>query len=512
MLAVIAAGYLHVLGAPFQYDDLSSIRDNPALDRPTDLGAIWRFRPPRFIVHLSLAWNLALTGRAPWGLRLVNLLIHFAAALLVGWIASELARRLRGPPAGEAESIGLVAALLFAAHPLATQAVTYLIQRTASLAAALELLAVALYLRARDRPGWVLWIASWAVALLAAFTKEMAVALPVAIAFLEWRLRRAGARGAPWARLVPYALVIPAILLSTRLPAGELGRAVTNWRETADISRLSYLATQLTVVPRYLGLWLWPAGQNLDPDVPVRAGFDAAAGLGLALLAAVTAAAFALGRRAPLVPVGWAWFLITLAPESSVFPIRDVMVEHRAYLPMAGLAWGVACLIVSVVHGVRARHALVAAIVIALVTVTVARNRVWRTPESLWSDVTRKSPAKARGFENLGLAVQDLGRFAAAESLYAQAIALDSSDVYARVNLGALRGRQGRYRDAIEVLDEAQSLAPDQIEVLTNLGNAWWGLGDTTRAATYYERALVVAPGATRPALNLRRMRGEDVR
>jgi hypothetical protein len=117
---------------------------------------------------------------------------------------------------------------------------------------------------------------------------------------------------------------------------------VTGWRETADIPRLAYLATQLIVVPRYLGLWIWPRGQSLDPDVAVRTGLDGPAILGLGILVLLTVGAIAIRRRHPLVALGWAWFLVTLLPESSLFPIRDVCVEHRAYLPMAGLCWAAA--------------------------------------------------------------------------------------------------------------------------------------------------------------------------
>ena len=69
--ALLAVGYAHTLGYPYHYDDFYSIRDNPALHRPLDLGAIWRFRPSRVVTHLSLAWNLAIAD-SPTSLRLVN--------------------------------------------------------------------------------------------------------------------------------------------------------------------------------------------------------------------------------------------------------------------------------------------------------------------------------------------------------------------------------------------------------------------------------------------------------
>ena len=92
---VIVAGYLHTLNYPFHFDDFDWIRDNPALRPPLDLAAIWDFRPSRFVADLTFALNQVMTGASPASYRTTNLLIHWLAALLVGWIAAELARAAR---------------------------------------------------------------------------------------------------------------------------------------------------------------------------------------------------------------------------------------------------------------------------------------------------------------------------------------------------------------------------------------------------------------------------------
>ncbi len=525
---IVLIGYGHTLSYPFLYDDVSSIRDNAVLDRPGDLRALWSFRPSRIIVHLSLAWNVALGGRDPAAMRAVNLVIHALCALLVGWIAFELSRllaRARGDanargsqtrgtgalrsPAWQPappELVGLCAALLFAAHPLATQAVTYLIQRTTSLAALFELAAVALYLRARAGGPGMLWVASWTAALLAAFTKEMAVILPVAIGLIEWTLRRAGSRGPGATKLAPYLLVIPLIGWAAQLHSDELGRAASGLRETADISRWSYLLTQWVVIPRYLALWLFPRGQNLDPDVAIRLAPDTTVLLGLAVLVGASVVAFRLAKRRPLVLTGWAWFLVCLIPESSIVPIRDVMVEHRTYLPMAGLTWAAAALLAPPSFR-SARLVVLMLLVFVLAGVTRERNRTWRDALALWSDVAAKSPLRPRGHNNLAMALDALGRSTEAEASYKRALALDPRYLYARVNLGRLYGMEGRYREAITMLEQARQIDPGQVEVWNNLGLAWWGLGDAARAADAFEDALEVAPGAREPAENLARLR-----
>jgi protein O-mannosyl-transferase len=551
-VALLVVGYGHTLGYSYHFDDFSSIRDNPVLRSPGDLGAIWGFRPSRVVVYLSLAWNLAIADSLV-ALRVVNVLIHAAASLLVGWIAAELwslfAARSTVPPADAkargrgraarsaapgrvgrgapgatpgwdpvATQVGAVATLLFVAHPLATQAVTYLIQRTTSLAALLELAAIAAYLRARAGGAFGWWVASWAAALLAGLTKEMSVALPALVIAIEVALRGAGAPGRARAwQLAPFLILLPLVAMTASLHAMVLGGTPTGLRETDEVSRTTYLLTQLTVIPRYLELFVWPSGQTLDPDVPWIHRPEPAAMLGLAVLAGLVVLAFAVRRRLPLVALGVVWCLVALMPESSVIPIRDAMVEHRMYLPMVGLAWASAALLAAGA-GLAANRGLMRgpwlpwaglALSLVLAGATHARNRVWRDELTLWTDAALRAPLKARPHNNRGVALQELGRFAEAESAFRRTVAAEAGkNVSGLLNLGKLYGTSGRFTDALAVLIEAQRIEPRNLKVLNNLGSAWWALGDTAQAAAAYEQALLVEPGEPRVISNLARMRG----
>jgi tetratricopeptide (TPR) repeat protein len=349
----------------------------------------------------------------------------------------------------------------------------------------------------------------------------MSAALPLLVLAIEWRLRRsttragAGAlpvRRAGFAPLVPYAAVWLALFLTTRLPTAKLPLGVAGFRETAEIPRFAYLLTQLTVVPRYLALALWPRGQSLDPEAAIHAAPDARVLVGLGVLLAAGAAAAWSARRRPLVLAGWLWCLIALLPESSLIPIRDVMVEHRMYLPLAGLAWIAAALLADL-PGRRAwRVAVPAALVLALTGATQVRNRVWRNEVTLWSDVIVRAPNLARGHNNLAMALEQGGEVARAEAEYRRALALDGDYLYGLVNLGRLYGIEGRYREGLELLQHAESLAPEAPDVLNNLGLTWLALGDSARAADAWLRAAAAAPGAVEPALNLARLRALESR
>src|SRR5215470_2683061 len=155
--------------------------------------------------------------------------------------------------------------------------------------------------------------------------------------------------------------------------------------------------TQSVVVPRYLALVAFPYGFNVDHDIAVERQLSPSVVGGALFLTALLAFALYAIRRWPLMGFGIAWCFSTLSVESSVLPIRDVMVEHRMYLAMPGIglvvAYGFAWLLV------RRRGVAVAAGVVALTllaVLTVLRNEVWRTPLALWTDALSKSPNKAR--------------------------------------------------------------------------------------------------------------------
>lgn len=513
---VVLAGYLHTLSYPFQFDDLFNIQANTALADPLDVAANWRFRPSRVVVSLSLALNGALAGLTPRGLRIGNLLIHIVASLLVGWLAKELTQRLAPGARKEGArsrapspaTVGLLSALLFAAHPLATQAVTYLIQRTTSLAALLELAALAAYLRARDSGATRFWLASWACALLAALTKEMAIALPFLIALTEIALRRAGPSGRP--RLVmfaPYLAVVPLVAWAAQLPWGLAGEMIPAVRQSEHISRLAYLATQCLVIPRYLGLVLWPQGQSLVHDVALHTRVDLPVFGGLAVLVALSLGAWWLRTRAPIVAYGWAWFMIAILPESSIFPIADLMNEHRTYMPLGGLAMGAATGLAAWSGARGARWMIPAALIVALTVTTHVRNRVWRNETTLWSDVLRRAPGNALALNNLGLEFRKAGRFDESESAFRRAILAEPWRANAYLNLGSLLGARGRTADAVAVLDSAAAAAPREWRVFNSLGSANWLAGDTTAAARAYLRAIALAPGEPTPRAALAQMR-----
>jgi protein O-mannosyl-transferase len=531
---LVAAGtvlaYANALDGAFLFDDFGAIVDNPGLRQP-GLPATWW--SPRWVGDLTFALNFKLGGLEVLGYHLVNLVIHVANGLLVFALARTILRTpaLREAAAGPLlrRHLPLVAATLFALHPMATQAVTYVVQRYASLATLFFLVALLLHLRARlaleeggrARAGAA---AGFALAVLAAAcamkTKEIAFTLPVVALGLELLCFQGplGRRALLLGPLAATALLVPLAHLGAE-PAARLGRALA---ETDTIPRGIYLLTQARVVVTYLRLLFLPVGQHLDRDFPLSASIlDPAVLLSLGLLAALLwlalwrlAAARRAGRAAGVLAfLGVGWFFVTLSVESSVLPIRDVFFEHRVYLPSVGwaIAVGTALLVglerlrLGLAPGLQV-GALVLVVGAPLGAATHARNHVWKDELSLWGESVARSPGKARPHHALGVALANAGRVPEAIEQYQLALRLKLGYPEALVNLGDAYRAIGREEDALRIYQQTVLVAPTVPEAHNNLGAMYEARGRLAEALGCYREALRLDPRQAHARRNLARL------
>jgi len=272
--------YSNTFHAPFVFDDEPSITDNTVI---RELGNFflndsgYRYNPRRFIGYLSFAVNYHLNGLDVTGYHLFNIAVHLINALLV---FSLVRLSFRTPVLKDsslftsADVIAFLSAVLFVAHPVQTQAVTYIVQRVTSLAVLFSLSALVFYARwrlalesgrssARSLPLYILSIVS---IILAMKTKEISFTLPVLIVLFDiffFRKLRPG-------YLVPVLLtmiIIPLDMLHVAKPLGEIISDVsTVTRVKSALSRWDYLFTQFAVIVTYLRLLIFPVNQNLDYD------------------------------------------------------------------------------------------------------------------------------------------------------------------------------------------------------------------------------------------------------
>lgn len=530
LVALVAlAAYSNSFRVPFFLDDISSILENKVVrDLPTFLsGAGYAFNPRRVIAYFSVALNYRFGGLDVWGYHAVNLLIHFATAILVYWLVRLTLRTSFGSSvtAQPSESstayrtVPLLTALLFVAHPVQTQAVTYIIQRTAALATLFYLLSVACYVKARlsqegkesllTPQALALYLLSLAAALAAMRTKEIAATLPIAILLFEFSFFGTSMRKklVLLAPLLLTLLIIPVGMLQAGKPPGELLSDVSEMtRETLTISRGDYLLTQFSVIATYLRLLFLPVNQNLDYDYPVyHSLFTPKVALSFLLIAGFLALAACLYRLSArrdeksaalrVIGFGILWFFLTLSVESSLIPIRDVIFEHRLYLPSFGffvaLATAAALLLAK---RERLLILLAACAVVALACATWQRNAVWKDHLTLWGDTVAKSPEKSRPNDNYAKALSDAGQTQEALAYAQRAIQADPQNAYAHYNAGRILDKLNRGSEAIGWYLAAIGIKPDLKEAYNNLAVDYLLEGKVEKAAEIYRRVLEKDP------------------
>lgn len=376
-----------------------------------------------------------------------------------------------------------------------------------------------------------------ALSLLAAFaamnSKEIAFTLPLAIVWLELcffgqqSVRRTMVRLLPWLLLLLY---IPWLMFGSSntafsnqpAPASEATTVVpvvanTPAGQVSALPRQSYLFTQFSVFLNYLRLIVWPAGQNIDHDPAVyytllawRPPFAQATGgkpaLGLAVLILLAVVAIRSRRVNPLLAFGLGFFLLTWALESTFYPLVELMVEYRMYLPLAGVSLAAGALLAAILgrlgadqrparqDGGQAALGIAGVLLILLAIAALSRNGLWRDPVLLWQDAAAKSPQRARPVHNLGSIYLETGQYALAQHYLERAVALDPYRAVAHANLGTALMQQGRLAEAERHMRTAMRLKPDLAAIAGNLAQLYIQQGRWDEAKALLEEALARDP------------------
>jgi tetratricopeptide (TPR) repeat protein len=344
---LISTGFLvywNSLSTPFLFDDESSILKNAQIRALSALGSV--LSPPRAtpvagrpLVNLSFALNYALGGLDVRGYHVFNLGIHILAALILFGIV----RRTLGMPALRARfgarSTGLAwaCAMVWMLHPLQTEAVNYLSERTESMMGLFYLLTLYCSIRAAGERGASMWrVASVLACASGMACKESMVTVPVIVAlydrvFLFDSLKESfRARGSLYAALAATWLGLAALMFGgPRSDSVGFSIGTSPW---------TYLLNQTLMIVRYLRLTVWPRGLVLDYGLPQTLVLGDVLPAALFVVCLLLATVVALVYRPRLGFLG-AWFFITLAPTTSVIPIvTEVGAERRMYLPLAAVA------------------------------------------------------------------------------------------------------------------------------------------------------------------------------
>ena len=483
----------------------------------------------RPVTDLTFAMNYAYGGLDTRAYHLTNVALHLAAVVLIFFLTKRVLARVGWPTP---ERLSLAIAGAFALHPLHSQAVSYLSQRSEVLASVGYLATLLLLFEAEERGiatlrGASAFGAALVVFVLALGAKTIAVTLPCAYLLCSWAFPAAasplpgGARHSSRSRL---QMAAPFLALSVLFAARQIS-SVRGSRhagfDTIGMDPWRYLLTQFRVLLTYLRLVAWPSGLNFDRAFPPSAGILEPRTMMSALaVSSMVAAALLLFRwshdkgpgridaaAARLAAVGYLWFLLVLAPTSSVVPIFDVIEEHRVYLASWGilLAGGAAgALLIARVRGRGIAGQYASWIVTAAVWLVLAygldvRNAVYQDNVSLWRDAVSKSPGKARPHFSLAHALDARGDHESALTQYQEALPLASDLSVSRLdvvrNMSASLLELGRIEESSDLLQPALRVYPGHPELLNNLALTYMRKKDFEMAVRVARQAVSGAPG-----------------
>ena len=511
--AVGAVAYSNSFRCSFVFDDLYFIgnRESQTLWPP------WQAMfSPRFIsrplIGLSLAINYAISRYDVWSYHAVNFLIHiFAALALFGIVRrSLLTTRLRERFGAHATALALIVSMIWVAHPLQTQSVTYIIQRCESLMGLFYLLTVYCALRAFDSRRRSIWSAAAIVAsALGMVSKEVMVTAPIAVVLFDGILLFPSFKEALRARWKFYtALAFTWSILVLTFIASPVNE--TAGFAVKSISSLDYLASEFGVVAYYLRLSVWPAGLVIDYGWPRATTFGAVIPYAALVLALAGTTVWLLIRRRPAGILG-AWFFLILSITSSVVPFSDLAFEHRMYLPLAAVVTSL--VIGGYVLGDRllgrltiARErrtkigrllvfAIVAAVVSSAAWAVLRRNIDYQNSLTLWRDAVRKRPHNARAYSNLGRVYIARGNSEAALRCFEKACENDPGSWVAHSNLGELLVKRGQLEAGKNHLYQALRLRPSFEYAHFNLGQVLAREGKLDEAVSHFSQAISADPG-----------------
>jgi protein O-mannosyl-transferase len=489
LLAV--AAYAPSLGGGFLYDDIHVVVDNRRIRDLAAIGTVLRYEPARPVLNLTWALNYAAGGLTPWTYHLVNVAIHAGNAALVASLFLWMARR---SPRRETPAAALFAAGLFAVTPMAAETVAYVSSRSTALAALFGLASLRMAVRVLEQPAPRHLAGALALFALALGTKEEAAALPLLLLLLDYFFV-AGQRVADLRRrLKVHAafVALPVLGLVAR-------RAATGaWLPAPAADRALYLLTQAAAYPVYLLRWLLPFDPAFFREHPLAVWPPSAATLaGIAVSAAVAVSAVAWRRRWPMWSFAVAWVAAALLPSSSIVPLGEMVVDHRAYLGGAGLLFWLGTLLW------RRGGGPLAAIVL---TVLIARawhyEWVLADPVRAWEDATRRAPSSADAQRALADAYAGKGDPRAMVAL-TTAVRLEPRDARSWANLGVLYAQSGRLDDAATSMRAAAAAAPGDARIHDNLGLILQARGRDDEAAAAFEAAIAADARLAQPRIRL---------
>jgi tetratricopeptide (TPR) repeat protein len=515
ILFISLAVYSNSLFNGFVYDDNSQVLENPWIKDIKNIPEIFTasvsgfkekpvvsnyYRP---IMHIIYMFNYHIFGLKPWGFHLMNILVHAGISVLVFLIIKLL---LRGPSQSPRSSLpAFIAALLFATHPIHTEAVAWVAAVPELSFTFFFLLAFYLYMKSKEgfNRGYLLSVVSFA---LAALSKEPALTLPIILIAYDYAYKKdENSFHDHIKRYIPYIIVSAYYLLLRSYALGGFAPKEPHIKLTG----YEYFINVFPLFSQYLEKLLLPLNLNAFHVLhPIKSIFEIRGVVAIAITAAfVVLSALAL-RKNKTVFLSFLLIVVPLLPVLYMPALgENVFTERYLYLP----SFGFVMLIALVISWIRANKPKLSLglNIITILTIglysfgTISRNAVWKDDYTLFIDTVKKSPDAPLVRYNLGHAYAAQGKTDEAIKEYQIAIKIRPDYVNAHNNLGVAYAAQGRTNEAIQEYKTALKLKPDDADVHNNLGVVYTAQGRSDEAMNEYQTAIKFNPGYAKAHNNL---------
>ncbi len=515
LLGVLMVAYANHYNNEFHFDDTHTVVNNIFI---RTLGNISRFfvDPSMFsvdphhqalrpLVTASLAIDYQIGGGLhPWAFHLSTFLWHIGLCVMLFFLYRNLLSKTVKHK--WISYIALIGAGWFGNHVVAAETINYIIARSDVLSTFMIVASLLIFIIWPKRRKYLLYMLP---AIVGIFAKETVPVLPVLLFFYivffekDWSIRdlfarkNSGAVGRIFLQLTPITVVIG--FVQWRVLSASVGSSIS-----AHIphSLGHYLLTQPYVWFRYFRAFFLPYDLSADSDMQVLKGFsDPLVYIGLLFLTLLVLAIFKTSRNTYTRPIafGLIWFAVALLP-TSLIPLADVARDQRMYFAFVGLTLSVVAalglLAIKKQHYFQSvnRQKWLLAVVFLIITANAfgvyQRNKVWRTEESLWKDVTEKSPGNARGWSAYGWALMSSYDFDAAIEAHKKAVAIDPGYGVAFSNLGVAYAALGDSAAAVQNFTKAISLYPGEYSCYVDFARYYLERNDFLRAKDLTEKAL----------------------
>jgi len=496
---------------------------------------------------LTFSFDFLIWKLNPFGYHLTNLLLHIFNVVLIYFFINALIASSRDRPPRQKDSIassflsvGFLGALFFAAHPIHTESVTWIKNRSDLLALVFFLLALLSFIRysASDasKKGRLFLGLALILMALSLFSKEAALSLPLIVilyilCFTKIGLKKALLSSLPFFGVALAYLSFKALFLRVPSPS-ETGIALPFYNHGLAV---------LKTAGYYLMLLAAPFKLNADRslDIP-RSFWEPGVLLSAASLVIIGAAIVISFRRSKILAFSLSWILATLAPASNIiFLSSRPIAEQRLYIPslgfslLLGLGLEKACMSNARIFRTRLTVRLLAiiaaiALFFSYAFTIVARNRDWVDSVRFWKKTAESSPESGRADYNLGVAYsragdhekaievyrqiikkteqyaepynslgneyRELGMIKEAKASFEKALAIDPDFAEAHNNLGVINNDMGKVKLAISSYEKAIELDPDYTEAYCNLGKVYMDTGDNGRAVVLFKKCIEIDP------------------